>query len=530
MWCRNVLQLPLDVLVVILALLPADHLRTARTVCKAFRKASNLLVTRLSFCGSNISWKMINERLKVFKLVTCLDLAICKGPQASLLQRPAVLSRLRKVRLTCCHDAIIPLLAAAPRLTHLEVAVESAVWLHGSQFQRQLFQALRNCRRSVEVTLCMSSSHSAVYSYRKFEGIDGTPILRLIADPVWLPHRPAGQAPLAHFSRLECLDLVDVGTLDEVEAVATLTRLTRLALRPIFNREPRGMAQLLPLSQLTALQELKVVAFEGSDMRDFRQVVGPMVRMRELMLDVWDWDIGWSFDLGDVDFLLAALPAITCLKFKADSGMPLRPSSASLGNGFAGLRKLRKLALSLTGSPEHVAQLATQLVLPELEALSFTGDCQSFLSNLRPMPRLTELRGSLNCIDKGYDLLRTRSGGTGPMPYLSGTVLERFKSLQQLRLSYVLDMKQWDEDVKSLAMLTDLRVLRIGNFGPVTSEVLMPLTALKHLQKLELYPVSASKAGVTKFWEAMKAVRREMGFSCSVVPSINRSSRITFVF
>jgi hypothetical protein len=520
MWCRNVLQLPLDVLVIILAFLHGDHLRTARTVCKDFRKASNLCVTRLSFCGPNTSWRMIKERLQVFTKVTCLDLAIRKAPQASLLQRPEVLSRLRKVRLTCRGpDAIIALLAAAPRLTKLEVVVESAGRFRDSQFRAQLARALRNCRHPVEVTLCLSDrcrvDYDWDYNYRNFAWIDSTPILRLTAHLVSLSQLPARQVTLTHFSRLECLELIHAETGNQVEAVAALTRLTRLALRV---EESMGLPQLLPLSQLTALQELKVQAcnFQRYSIRDFRQVVGPMVRLRELRLEVWCWHIRWPLDLGDVDFLLAALPAVTCLEFDTNTGMLQRPPGAFLSNGFAGLRKL---SLSPTGSPEEVAQLATQLVLPELEALSFEGDCQSLLSNLRPIPRLTELKAQF----RNY---------SNSLPYLSGTVLARFKGLQQLHLAFVLDLKQWDENVKSLAMLTDLRVLSIEHHHRwhVTSEVLMPLTALKQLQKLELHPVWASNADVAKFWEAMKAVRHEMGFSGSVVPSLNCNPRITFVF
>jgi hypothetical protein len=282
----------------------------------------------------------------------------------------------------------------------------------------------------------------------------------------------------------------------------------------------------MPLSQLTALQELKVAKFRTLCVVNFLSVVSPMVGLRELALN--PYVTNWDLDLAKLDLLLAALPAVTCLVLQGVRGMPhlppgcdmplkpwkTRPPRVFVSNGFAGLRKL---CLSLRGSPEHMERLAT--VLPELEALTFVGDCQSLLSNLPPMPRLTELTAV------HYDMA----------PYVSGNVLARLQSLQQLRLHTVLDDRQWNEDVKSLAVLTSLKVLSIEGHSHndcrwhVTIEELMPLTALKHLRFLELGPVSASEACVSEFWEAMKAIRHDMGFSCSVAPSHERC-RLIFEF
>jgi hypothetical protein len=276
-----------------------------------------------------------------------------------------------------------------------------------------------------------------------------------------------------------------------------------------------GLQQLMPLSHLTALQDLRIAGFEGLCMRGFRLVVSPMVHLRELSLQSHRYDPPlWHLDLGDTDSLLAALPAVTCLKLVMAKCMPELLPGAFLSNGFSGLRKLK---LCLEGSPEQLAQLAK--VLPELEALDFSGDCRSFLSHLPPLPRLTEL-------------VTTHWGSN---VNLSGNVLARFQSLQQLRLYSVLDVKQWNEDVKSLAVLTNLTVLTIAISGiwsicwHVTSEELMPLTALKQLRHLELFRVSASEADLTEFCAAMKAIRHEMGFSCAVVPT-RECAQLTFDF
>jgi hypothetical protein len=231
--------------------------------------------------------------------------------------------------------------------------------------------------------------------------------------------------------------------------------------------------------------------------------------------------------LADADFLLSALPAVTCLEVgnrirtcpesRNPLGIPHWSSEAFL-NHFA---RLQKLSLSLQGSSYHVARLAW--TVSELEALTFTGDCKSLLSHLRRKSRLTKLKA-----------LHGDCPGNFNMTSVPGIVFTNFLSLQELCLHGALDMKQWNEDVKCLAVLTDLRVLDIGirsreSIWHVTTEELTPLTALKHLQNLELSVVSASVADVTEFWEAMKAIRYEMGFSCSVVPS-HEGSRLKFVF
>jgi hypothetical protein len=519
LWCRNVAELPLDVLVTILAFLHNDHLRMARVVCKAFREASNRCVTRLS-CGPNMTWRIIKRRLQVFNSVTCVDLAIHRARDALHLKRQAVLPRLCKVHLTCRRpDAIIPLLAAAPHLGKLEVEVKAESWRDDSPFRRRLALALEKCRSAVEVTLRMSilSGHS---HYTEFEGIVGAPILHLITSGgMWLSGLPAGQERLAHFTRLQCLETVYVETGDHMKAVAALTRLTRLALEV---EKALTLSQLTPLSQLTALQELKIAQFEARirygdiiflNVQDIRLIVSPLVHLRELTFS-YSCNYGWNLnDLVDVESLLLALPAVTCLVSRSWVGMASWRPGAFSSNGFAGLRKL---SLALKALPEDVAQLAK--VLTKLEALTFVGDCQSLLSNLPPMPRLTELKA------ERWD---------HELPHVSSNVLARFQGLQQLRLHIALDVKQWSEDVKSLAMLTGLRILHIeGPYGRswhVSNEDLMPLTALKQLQSLELDGVSAPEADVKEFWEAMKAIRHERGFSCSVVPSY-KGSRLTFVF
>jgi hypothetical protein len=494
-------ELPLDVQVHILAFLHTDHLKTARMV-PSFRDASKLCVTKLS-CSCGLWWK-IKRRLQYFNSVKILDLAIRRARYASLLRQPGVLSRLRELRLTCPRlAAVIPLVAAAPQLSKLEVEVEVASWCNGKRFRSQLVKALRSCRRPVEVTLRLWDYMWVSLNYTEFEGIDETPILRLIVHGISLSGLPAGQVPLTHFTRLQCLDIVQAQTYDEIGALATLTQLTRLALE---TKPSMGMQQLMPLSHLTALQELELVGFEELCMRGFRLVVSPMAHLRKLTLQSARYNLRrWYLDLADTDSLLAALPAVTCLELLFAKCTPQLLPGAFLSNGFVGLRKLE---LALQGSPEHLAQLAT--VLPELGSLDFYGDCRSLLSHLPPMPRLTELEIKQSC---AFNVK------------LSGNVFAKFQSLQRLRLCLVLDVKQWNEDVQSLAVLTNLTDLTISISGlgssgwHVTSEELMPLTALKHLRRLELFPILASEADVNEFWAAMKAIRHEMGFSSAVVPT-----------
>jgi hypothetical protein len=64
----------------------------------------------------------------------------------------------------------------------------------------------------------------------------------------------------------------------------------------------------------------------------------------------------------------------------------------------------------------------------------------------------------------------------------------------------------------------------------VTIEGLMPLTALKQLRNLVLSPVLAPKADVKEFWEAMTAVRHEMGFVGSKVSYTKSLGEVNFVF
>jgi hypothetical protein len=395
-----------------------------------------------------------------------------------------------------CPDAIIPLVAAAPQLTKLDMGCYL-----GSEFRRQLVDALTNHRCCVEVTL---HNYQRV-NIKDFEGLENTPVLRLNVFAILLRERPAGHVRLTCFTRLKCLELVHVESDAEMEVVAELTRLTRLAL-------DTTSPSVMPLSQLTALQELKIRAQSSLDALSFRQAVSPMVQLRELTLGGSQYSLfRWAPDFTELDSLLPVLPAITCLVLEeATQSMLLWPPAGFRRNGFAGLRKL---SLSLLGFPVRVTQLAT--VLPGLEALTFIGNCQLLLSHPAPMPRLTELEAEHR--DPNVDL-----------PYVSGNVLARFPGLQQLCLRGMLDVEQWNEDVEFLARLTNLRVLRISFVScycpesflrRYTIEKLMVLTALKQLRLLELSSVLVFEPEVAKFWEAMKAIRHEMGFSCPIVPS-----------
>jgi hypothetical protein len=158
MWRRNVVELPDDVLVIILSFLHNDDLRTARTMCKAFRQASIPCVTRLSFiarCWPEIPWRMINDCLHVFKNVKCLELPIRTAQQALLLEQTGVLPRLHKLYVACRSlDDIIPLVAQAPELRFLYVEVGPILRVESRRYHQQLFQAAENCRHREDVTVC----------------------------------------------------------------------------------------------------------------------------------------------------------------------------------------------------------------------------------------------------------------------------------------------------------------------------------------------------------------------------------------
>jgi hypothetical protein len=64
----------------------------------------------------------------------------------------------------------------------------------------------------------------------------------------------------------------------------------------------------------------------------------------------------------------------------------------------------------------------------------------------------------------------------------------------------------------------------------VTNDELMPLTALKQLRNLELSQIVIAEADVTMFWQAMQAIRQEMGFSSCSAPSREHFGRLKFEF
>jgi hypothetical protein len=228
------------------------------------------------------------------------------------------------------------------------------------------------------------------------------------------------------------------------------------------------------------------------------------VQLRQLKLGGQHTRCFWDSDFAELDSLLAELPALTYLAMPPASGMPRCPPRGFLSNGFGGLRKL---TLSFPQLPEPALQLAT--VLSELEALELAGDCRSLLPHLPPMPRLTDLE------------VQHYPNSYVPRPCVSGNVLARFSNLQRLCVHFVLDGKQWDEDVRSLTVLTDLRALRIHTsscFRQVTNAQLMPLTVLKQLRYLKFSNVVDPEADVTTFRQAMEDVRHEMGCSFSPTP------------
>jgi hypothetical protein len=144
--------------------------------------------------------------------------------------------------------------------------------------------------------------------------------------------------------------------------------------------------------------------------------------------------------------------------------------------------------------------------LAGLESLVVYGECSSFLERLPPMPRLTKLEAV---------------GAEPPIESpISGEILTRFPKLKDLFLDCILDEEQWQEDVRSTALLTDLRVLPIyfsglGLHGTAAVSLLWPLTSLKQLRELSISPLSAPDADIKECCTYRRRIMHEMGFPVS---------------
>lgn len=180
------------------------------------------------------------------------------------------------------------------------------------------------------------------------------------------------------------------------------------------------------------MQELELFKdYAGFQIADLQNVVGPMRHLRQLVLH------GWDGDAANMDSILASLPALT----KLDVGLldSLRQSpEMHLPNGFAGLRHFsirlwpRPFSIHIHRDSADVSWFARMLM--GLESLSINSSsriCNTFLSQLRPMPDLTNLSvGSLGSLAEKPHWLRA-------------CCLAKMPRLQHLELDGVLDFNHW---------------------------------------------------------------------------------------
>jgi hypothetical protein len=170
--------------------------------------------------------------------------------------------------------------------------------------------------------------------------------------------------------------------------------------------------------------------------------------------------------------------AIQSLKVMGTS--PPFPASF-LPNGFVGLRHLSMVLKPV--NPGDVCEFSTVLTgLESLEVLFETAICRDlFLTRLPPMhmPRLTELQ---------MCALEVRPGS-------SARFLAGLPQLRSLKLVGVLDVRHWDDDVKHIAALRELKQLTLQKSDQLDQEArtlasaqVKPLIALKQLQGLSVSP------------------------------------------
>jgi hypothetical protein len=477
-------------------------LKTARLVCRAFRTASISIITYLSYdsrtARRSIEPLILAHDVHGFTSVSKLDLHLSLPQCTAMLKFPPVFSALCTLHLVKGREepspalslaALAPLLAAATQLTTL--------WVEGSLLDQpdsgfQLAYALGACCGIQELRLGKYTGDVAQAVLQ----VSTLRTLRCDRDEDW-----AGT--ISSLTGLHSLGVVLAETDEDIQTIAVLTQLTHLDLDFDSDTVDR-------VTELSSLASLRVLCSDNPIcMEEVVEIIQPMAELRELTIFlIWP-------DLGALDSLLASRPLISSLRLTGatwtsrdaydiiDYANRLPPFPDSfLPNGFAGLRHLSMVLKPV--NPGDVCEFSTVLTgLESLEVFFETAICRDlFLSRLRTMPRLTELQ---------VCALEVRPGSQAR--FLAGLPL-----LRSLKLVGVLDVRHWDDDVKHITALSELKQLTLESTyfdrytTDVTSAQVKPLKALKQLECLSVSPPWAEAVGALDFQEALQAVRHDMGF------------------
>eukprot|EP00884_Botryococcus_braunii_P021271 jgi/Botrbrau1/7828/Bobra.9_2s0009.1 len=476
---RHIRDLPLDVLIKILASLDLFTLRMTRLVCKAFREASIPRITVL-WCNSlrfDTTPEWLAHGLVVFSSIRELHLGLALPRDASMVVLPTVVSTLRSLTVTflgkkeavsCSWEALVPRLAGATQLTALTI---DRMDVQGAGFK--LADGLRAFTALEKLDLHAIPNGEGE---NLAEAVLELSRLRRLGCMCWVEDGDCFKETVIHnasrMTRLQSLEWRAQSKIAGLEQIATLTQLTSLLLHT--RRYAWGISSdLLQLSCLTAMQVLRLERMELS-MDELRQLVSPMTKLRELVFCSEDGDAA------RLDPLLARLPMISALHIRGDL-RDLQLPASRLPNGFA---SLRSVSLQLIGfQPTGVVKLAEAFTGLESLKLGCDGDvAHAFLNHLPCFRNLTELE-----LDLQYEQLDVPYP---EMPQCMGCTSLRFladlRNLKRLAFDLMVDAWVWGDGKKLAALtgLTELCIKQEGHVLPLTSEQVRPLTRLTRLERL----------------------------------------------
>eukprot|EP00884_Botryococcus_braunii_P007314 jgi/Botrbrau1/16584/Bobra.0068s0015.1 len=508
---RGIEALPQDLLVKILASLERRGLRTARLVCRAFRAASIPCVTCLTYdCDTEMDEIVWDPLLYCLQVFTCvIDLVLYGSPEGvvDMLREPGVLPRLRTLKLFGEHEwekdgaassicDLVPLLPGATRLTSLKVlpclitSVKAAAHLARALAACPALEQLHIGSRYIAPDVFGCAALRQVLGNRSLRGFDYVEFY----DNDWL--WTCMMADLARLTHLQALEEVPLRSRADCEALAAHTQLSRLAVSV-----PDDASVLLALlSCLTALQVLRLKV-ENLSPREVGELVAPMASLHTLCVDCEVIDP----DLSQLDAVVATLPALTEL-----SGLSVHAAASTIlpegprPNGFAGLRRLSLCLRDDAGEWGNFSAALAGLEFLELTCTSVT--LHKVARQLPPMPHVTELK---------ITALLPESLG-----YPSARFLAEMPRLRCLDLRNVLDPSRWDEEVRYIAALTELRELGICSdlwwheatrFASLRWTQVQPLTALRQLDVIKVTRPWEGAIQTLEFGNGMEQVRWEMG-------------------
>eukprot|EP00884_Botryococcus_braunii_P005101 jgi/Botrbrau1/14592/Bobra.242_2s0002.1 len=535
-------RLPTEVLLKILAKLDGTALRTARLVCRALRAACVAVITSMSYdchlaegpqAGTPggpdpASPADLAERLRVFPCIHSLDLSIALHNDLLMLAIPGALSKLRELTLWAAPDpcaASLGLLAELlPVATGLTRLVLNPCMLTSFQDGDYLARAVRACRRLQKLEFLGWYHEWTTNMDGITQAIVQSPTLSAFRNQHcgwnrWLwDHLLPTESQL---TRLLSLEGVGIEEEDQVEALASLTQLTRLS----FSTVGPASSHVSLLSSLCAMQVLSW--FESRNhsdptIADIKRMVEPMKQLKELDLQYRDGVVA------HLSSLLGSLPAIT--KFTLPLGSCRWPYYSMRWPGLNlqivrpwGFRRLCHLSMPLCfAGPSQAEGFCAGLgALHHLEVCGKGRTCSQFLRHLPPIPSLTCLRIHSEPTDydspQGEILFNEIFWGNSSASFLGG-----LSRLRKLHLHHVLDVWQWDDDVRYISLLTELTELKIQGWAPrnhklrglpISYAQVQPLTVLRQLAILHMdYPWS-SGINTKEFRDALQGIRHDMGLS-----------------